>query len=155
MERTAVIAGLILTVVLGGTTPRVAESQQVSDRPAPQPSLDLPADFARVLRDYERHWQAGDEDGLANLFVEEGLIVRRGTWIRGRDTIRNAYQDSSGPLRLRAIEYAGDGDVGYIVGAYGYGEGRPVDDSGLFVLTLRRGADGRWLIVSDLDRGSP
>jgi hypothetical protein len=38
------------------------------------------------------------------------------------------------------------------VGAYGYGESLSVEDMGLFPLTLRRVASGRWLIVSDLDR---
>ena len=55
-------------------------------------------------------------------------------------------------MRLRAIEYAASDGVGYIVGAYGYGENLPVEDTGMFVLTLRRVNGGRWLIVSDLDR---
>jgi ketosteroid isomerase-like protein len=120
----------------------------------PQPSVELPEELAQILRDYERHWSAGEADELSALFVERGLIVRGGTWIRGRDAIRQAYQSASGPLRLRAIKYAADGDVGYIVGAYGYGENPPVDDRGMFVLTLRRDSSGRWLIVSDLDRGA-
>lgn len=120
----------------------------------PQPSIELPDDMARVLRDYERHWVAGNADELAALFVERGLIVRQGTWIRGREAIRQAYQIAGGPLRLRAIEYGSDGDVGYIVGAYGYGEDLPVQDRGLFVLTLERDSSGRWLIVSDMDRGA-
>ena len=120
----------------------------------PQPSVDLPNDLAQVLRDYERHWSAGEADELSALFIERGLIVRGVTWIRGRDAIRQAYQNASGPLRLRAIEYASDGDVGYIIGAYGYGEDLPVEDNGMFVLTLQRDSSGGWLIVSDLDRGS-
>ena len=80
--------------------------------------------------------------------------MRGGARIRGRAAIREAYQDASGPLRLRGIDYAADGDVGFIAGAYGYGEDLPVADSGMFVLTLRREAAGRWLIVSDLDRGA-
>lgn len=120
--------------------------------PDPQPSVDLPADMARVLRDYERNWEAGNARELSELFVEEGLIVR-GSWIRGRAAIEQAYQTASGPLRLRAVEHGSDGDVGFIVGAYGYGDGDDVEDRGLFVLTLRRAADGRWLIVSDMDRG--
>ena len=121
--------------------------------PGSQPSVELPPDLARVLRDYERHWSAGEAQELAALFVERGLIVRDGSWIRGRSAIREAYQSAGGPLQLRAIEYASSGDVGYIVGAYGYGDIRPGDDVGLFVLTLQRGPSGKWLIVSDMDRG--
>jgi ketosteroid isomerase-like protein len=118
----------------------------------PQPSIELPDDVARVLRDYERHWSAGSASELAALFVERGLIVRQGTWIRGREAIQQAYQTSGGPLRLRPVEYAVDGAVGYIVGAFGYGQDLPVEDRGLFVLTLQRDSTGRWLIVSDMDR---
>ena len=95
-----------------------------------------------------RLWKAG---ALASLFVEEGLIVRGG-WIRGREAIRAAYRSASGPLRLRAIEFATDGDVGYIVGAYGYADEGAAEDRGLFVLTLHREPSGRWMIVSDMDR---
>ncbi|MEJ2501964.1 MAG: DUF4440 domain-containing protein, partial [Gemmatimonadota bacterium] len=102
--------------------------------------------------DYESRWSGGDADGLADLFVDDGLIVRGGTWIRGRTAIRRAYQGVGGALRLRAIEYAADRDVGFIIGAYGYGDGLPAEDRGLFVLTLRRNPTGHWLIVSDMDR---
>ena len=120
----------------------------------PQPSIELPGELARVLREYEEYWSTGQEEHLAALFVEEGLIARNGSWLRGRAAIRDAYRSASGPLRLRAVEYATDGDVGFIVGAYGYGDGPSVPDVGLFVLALRRDATGRWLIVTDLDRGA-
>lgn len=155
MGRTHTGALVALGLVLVTTTPFAGLSaQSTPERPEPQPSLHLPSELSRVLRDYEQFWSNGQEEELAALFVQEGLIVRHGSWIRGRDRIREAYRDASGPLRLRAIEYATDGDVGFIVGAYGYGEGAPVEDSGMFVLTLRRHSSGVWLIVSDLDRGA-
>lgn len=133
-----------------GVDALVAQSAPSASQ-TPQPSVELPAELARVLRDYESHWSAGEADALADLFVDQGLIVRGG-WIRGRDAIRRAYQNASGPLRLRAIEFATEGAVGYIIGAYGYGGEPPVEDRGLFVLTLQRESSGRWLIVSDMDR---
>lgn len=151
MGRMVTVVVVVLGLLFVGLTPLRAQAPDPADV-ASQPSVELPDDLARVLRDYEGHWSAGDADALSGLFVEEGLIVSGGSWIRGRDAIRQAYQIASGPLRLRAIEYAVDGQVGYIVGAYGYGEERPVDDNGLFVLTLRRDPSGRWLIVSDMDR---
>lgn len=141
-----VAPALAVLVLAGGAEGQAAQSA------SPQPSIELPAEFARVLRDYESRWRAGDADGLAELFVEHGLIVRDGTWIRGRAAIRNAYRGAGGALRLRAIEHAADGGVGFIVGAYGYGDELPVEDRGLFVLTLRRDSTGHWLIVSDMDR---
>ncbi|MDH3222740.1 MAG: nuclear transport factor 2 family protein [Gemmatimonadota bacterium] len=156
-EGTTMMVGVRVLVLLGalhmGMVPAASGQAPATEvLPEPQPSVELPPDLARVLRDYESHWSAGRADDLAGLFVERGLIVRHGTWIRGRDAIREAYGNASGPLKLRAIEFAADGRLGYILGAYGYGDQRPVEDRGLFVLTLRRDESGRWLIVSDMDR---
>ncbi len=126
---------------------------QDSAAPEPLPSIDLPPDLDRVLRDYERNWQAGNADSLAALFTEDGFVRSRGRWIRGRDAIRAAYGNTSSPLRLRALEYAVENGVGYIIGAYGYGAEVPVPDQGSFILILRRSESGRWLIAADLDAG--
>lgn len=150
------LASLLLVVpgVAPGAVEAVAAQSGDSIAEASPPSVELPADLARVLRDYEGHWERGEADLLSRLFVEEGLIVRDGRWLRGRDAIRRAYESASGPLRLRAIAFGAGGDAGYIVGAYGYGDGVAPRDRGLFVLTLRRESSGRWLIVSDVDRPS-
>lgn len=60
-----------------------------------------------------------------------------------------------GPLRLRALAFAGEDTIGYIVGAYGYGD--TPGDTGKFTLLLRRTPGGPWLIFSDMDNsdGSP
>jgi len=42
--------------------------------------------------------------------------------------------------------------VGYVIGGYARQKGEP--DVGKFTLTLTRRADGRWLIVSDMDNGN-
>ncbi|HSL22421.1 MAG TPA: nuclear transport factor 2 family protein [Vicinamibacterales bacterium] len=42
-----------------------------------------------------------------------------------------------------------DLDAAYIIGGYAGERGKP--DAGKFTLTLRKGANGRWLIVSDMD----
>ena len=54
-------------------------------------------------------------------------------------------------LRLRALAYASADSIGYIIGAYGYGDAP--GDQGKFTLTLRR-VGGKWLIASDMDNGS-
>jgi ketosteroid isomerase-like protein len=145
LRNAALLAALALaapTTVRGQETPA-----------APLPSATLPPEIDRVLRDYERGWRAGDEAALAGLFAEDGFILQNGRPpVRGRANIQQAYAESSGPLRLRALGYATDGSVGWIVGAYGYGEGDA--DMGKFVLALRRGADGRWMIAADIDNSS-
>lgn len=117
MGRTSFAAHVFIGLALVAGAPFHGLSAQTGpERPDRQPSIDLPAELSRVLRDYEQYWSTGEEDELAALFVVEGLIARHGSWIRGRDAIREAYSNASGPLRLRAIEYATGGDVGYIVG---------------------------------------
>jgi ketosteroid isomerase-like protein len=118
--------------------------------PAAQlPSVDLPADLNRVLRDYETHWKARDGAALSGLFTDDGFISR-GPWIRGRDAIRTAYsQSSGGDLRLRAVGYATSDTVGYIIG--GFRDGESPNDGGKFILALRRAPGGEWKIAADLD----
>ncbi|HEX2208708.1 MAG TPA: DUF4440 domain-containing protein [Longimicrobium sp.] len=147
LKSAAFFAALALTFA----APAVVAAQE--EAPAQLPSATLPPEIERVLRDYEAGWRAGDEAALAALFTEDGFILQNGRPpVRGRASIQQAYANSSGPLRLRALEYAADGSVGWIVGAFGYGEGDA--DMGKFVLALRRGADGRWMIAADIDNGN-
>jgi hypothetical protein len=155
MLRISILAlGLTATlgaVVIPGSyraraTKRMPAPSQV---PAALPSVELPAELDRVLRDYERHWKAGNGAALSELFTDDGFIAR-GPWIRGRDAIRAAYSTSSGgDLRLRAVGYAAGDTVGYIVGGFRYGEASA--DGGKFILTLRRAPRSEWKIAADLD----
>ena len=117
------------------------------------PSVTLPPELARVLTGYEKAWAAKDAAALASLFAEDGFVLQRNKPpVRGRDGIANAYAGAGGPLALRALAYAAQGDVGYIIGAYAARAGEP--DDGKFTLTLKKAADGRWLIMSDMDNGN-
>lgn len=124
-----------------------------SRRPPPEalPTIDLPPELERVLREYEQHWRAGDRDALVALFTDDGFVARRGGWIRGREGLAEALQRTSSDLRLRAVAYALDERIAYIVGAYGYGDEASAHDRGMFILTLRRAEGGHWLITADLD----
>ena len=118
--------------------------------PDQQPSIDLPSDVARVLRDYEKAWGSKDASALARLFAEDGFVLPNGrAAVRGRAAIEKHYTGSGGPLFLRAFAYGASGDVGYIIGGYRGQQDGP--DGGKFTLTLRKGSDGRWLIMSDMD----
>jgi ketosteroid isomerase-like protein len=116
------------------------------------PSVELPAELARVLTDYETLYRTGGMK-LAELFTEDGFVLSGGRPpIRGRPGIAEYYGRPGGPLSLRALAYATEGNVGYIIGGYTDQKGNP--DIGKFTLTLRKGGDGRWLIVSDMDNGN-
>ena len=114
------------------------------------PSVQLPPALDRVLRDYERYWRAGDTTGLASIFTPDGFVpTRQAGWVRGADAIRATYRSARGNLILRAHAFATSDSVGYIIGSYGYDN---PNGNGKFVLALRKGADGRWLIAADLDQ---
>ena len=119
-------------------------------QPAQLPSVELPPALARVLTDYEAAWTKGDEGALAALFAEDGFVLPNGSSpVRGRAAIKEFYKDSIGALSLRGLAFATEGSVGYIIGAFSSKKGDP--DGGKFTLTLKKGADGKWLIMSDMD----
>jgi ketosteroid isomerase-like protein len=134
----------------------LASAASAQDAPAAaMPTIELPAELDRVLRDYERAWQAGDVAALAALFTEDGFVTGPGGWVRGSAAIRDRYAGmSGGDLRLRAHAWSTADTVGYIVGSYGYALGPDVTDGGVFVLALRRRPGEGWRIAADIDRSN-
>lgn len=140
----AVIAG----VRAGAQTPQARPDTQTP------PAVSLPPAFDRVLRDYEAAWRDGDGSRLAALFTEDGFAVQSGSPIRrGRAAIADGLTKPGGTLQLTAYAYSSSANVGYIVGGYRYPT--TVGAGGRFVLALRSGPDGRWLIAADLDNSGP
>ena len=140
----ALVMSATISVSLG------AQARPDTAAAAPLPSVELPPDLARVLTDYETEWRRGGA-AVAQLFSEDGFVLSGGRPpVRGRAAIAAHYgSGGGGPLSLRALAYATDGSVGYIIGGYTTERGAP--DMGKFTLTLRKGANGRWMIFSDMD----
>ena len=155
MMRARVPLSALLSLAIGAApgfaaqpTPPAVQGQASRAAATPAPVV-LPPELARVLRDYEAAWRAGDGARLAALFVEDGFAIQSGSPIaRGRAAIAAGITAPGGPLVLEAYVYSTSGTVGYIVGGYRY-EGRD-DPPGRFVLALRL-EGGRWLIGADLD----
>lgn len=145
-----VVAAVVLALV-PVTGPLLGQGVPEPTGPGELPSVTLPPELDRVLRDYERAWRARDAAALASLFAEDGFALQNnGPPIRGRPAIRAAYGNQGGdPLRLRALAFAEGDSIGYIIGAYGYGD--TPSDKGKFTLVLRRARGEPWLIVSDMD----
>lgn len=120
----------------------------------PLPTVTLPPDVARVLQDYARAWQANDPVALSQLFAADGMALPSGQPpSQGAQSIRKAYSQGAGqPLHLRPIAYGASGELAYVIGGWGPAADRP--DFGKFTLVLRRDADGRWFIVSDMDNAN-
>lgn len=114
---------------------------------------DLPDEFAAVLRAYEAAWQAHDAAALTALFTEDGFVLSSGRpLVQGHEAIAQRYARSGGPLALRSLYWEQQGDLAIVLGAYSREVGGP--DVGKFTLTLRRGEDGSWRILSDMDNGN-
>ena len=140
-------AGWLIAVLLwSGTGARA----QTEDAALPGPSIELAPALARVLTDYEAAWSRRDAKALASLFADDGFVLPNGhPPVRGRAAIERYYEGHGGPLALRALAFAEEGSVGFILG--GYTSQRGAHDDGKFTLTLRKDRDGRWLIFSDMD----
>ena len=135
-------------------SPAIAHDAENAKPAQPLPDAALPAPLDRVLRNYEQAWRGGDARALAALFAEDGFVLQSNQPpVRGRTAIEAAYAGQGGsPLRLRALAYAVEGNTGYIIGAYSYGNN--VGDTGKFTLTLKREGDGPWVIFSDMDNSN-
>jgi len=117
------------------------------------PSVSLPAELDRVLRDYESAWSSRSPEALARLFAGDGFVLQPNRPpARGHDDIVRIYAGSGGPLALRALAYATDGNLGYIIGAYTDAEGN--EDHGKFILLVHRAPGGPWQIAADMDNGT-
>ena len=121
-----------------------------STDPLGQDPVPLPPALDRVLRDYEAAWEAGDGARLATLFTEDGFALNNGSLpTKGRNRIAQMLTQPGGDLQLRAFAYAISDSVGYILGGFRYPT--TTGPGGKFVLALRKGRDGRWLIAADMD----
>ena len=144
----------ISSIILLGSLFVVGSFAQDADSYKRLPSIELPAELDRVLRDYEVAWKAGDAEALAALFTNDGFVSSRFGWLRGTEDITKKYANAGGDLRLRAHAYSEAETVAYIIGAYGYGDSAETQDRGKYVLALRKGDNGKWLIAADLDNSN-
>lgn len=129
--------------------PRAAAAQAAW----PLPTVELPPALARVLRDYEVAWKAGDGARLAEVFTSDGFVLSNGELPqRGTAKIAATLTRPSGDLKLVAFAWATADTVGYIVGGYRYPD--TVGPGGKFVLALRKDASGKWRIAADIENSS-
>ena len=156
------LAGVVSSAAFGQQPSSIAPppraAPQIAHLPTPTPapplpSVELPPELDRVLRDYERAWAAQNGEALSRLFTEDGFAMPNGAPpIRGRAALRRSYGRSGRPIVLRALAFATEGTTGHIIG--GFRRRDETDDLGKFILVLRKGKDGRWLIAADIDNSN-
>lgn len=150
MRPPRIALGLLVLWCAAHAAPLGAQAPDAPRPPVPLPAVTLPPALDRVLRDYERAWRARDAAALASIFASDGFVLPNGRpAVRGRAAIRAEYAGAGGPLVLRALHYAVDDTVGYIVGTFATDDAAP--PQGKFVLALRRAPRGEWQIAADID----
>lgn len=116
------------------------------------PVIELPADFARLLRDKERlGGQDKDASALADLYTKDALVLNAlaPAWLRGERAIRFVV-DSTVMNRLLPMAYEESGSTGYIAGTEATVEGSSTQHLSNFLYVLRKGTDGKWRIASEV-----
>ncbi len=154
----AVLATAALAPAVPGQTP-VADHHAHLLSPAtiklvadpPLPTVELPADLARMLQEREKGWN--DKAALAPLFTEDSLVLddREPLWIRGRDKVSDFLSTNfAKPYHITPIAFTVNGSSGTIAGYFT----RPLDNGttryfGHVLMTVQKGADGTWRIAAE------
>jgi predicted TIM-barrel fold metal-dependent hydrolase len=117
----------------------------------PLPTVELPADLARLLQEREKVWN--DKTALAPLFTEDSLVFdqREPLWIRGRDKVAEYLGGNfAKPYHITPIACSVNGSSATIAGYFT----RPLDNGttryfGQVLMSLQKGADGAWRIAAE------
>jgi len=114
-------------------------------QPSP-PAVTVPAVLADMLSAREK---GVDQSGYAALFTPDAMVYaeEQGRWWTGEARILDALANFGAPRRFVPTSYALDGAAGYVAGVLRTASGQ---DTHNFVLGLRKGADGRWRIGSEM-----
>ena len=113
--------------------------------PSP-PAVDVPAELASVLSTREKDV---DQAGYAALFTRDAMVYaeEQGRWWTGEARILDALDNFGLRRRFVPTSYALDGAAAYVAGVLRKESG---EDTHNFVLGLRKAADGRWRIASEM-----
>lgn len=113
------------------------------------PSVSLPPELDRVLRDYETAYARRDSAALAALFAEDGfLLPAGGPPVRGHGSVARVLSLEGGPLSLVPVSYALGDSVAYVIGTFG--AERSAGEGGKFVLALKRRGAEPWRVAADI-----
>ncbi len=153
--RTAIIA--ILATLLGAGCASVADM-----------NFDMPADEAAV-RAHGQTWlaryKAADLEGLMALYEPDAILALHDQPMRrGVDEIRAYFEPGLGKsdvefeLDIEHVEV--HGDQAWLVSKYwlratSKDSGYVYEDAGRSLIVYRRGDDGEWRIVADIDNNTP
>ena len=103
---------------------------------------------------WEAAFNAKDVDALVALYTSDGRVLPpNAEMASGSDAVRTIFGgmiDAGISGELTSIDARVSGDVGYDVGTYTLRVDGEVIDTGKFIETFVRGADGEWRITNDM-----
>jgi uncharacterized protein (TIGR02246 family) len=150
---------LTLGLALGAGTLAAQTAGKAGASPAKAPAgASLASAFAKSARDFEAAVARGDAAGVAALYTEDAILMPPNTpAAKGRAAIQEFFKGmfAQGARNLKLAQTAalGSGANGYEVGTYEFDLGTataPIHDKGKYIVGMRRGADGKWLIANDI-----
>ncbi len=97
---------------------------------------------------------AKDAAGIAALYADDAMVMPpNGAAVSGRAGIQSFWKGMvdqlTGRVTLTRVGGWQGGDAGYEAGTYAAMMGTG-NDTGKYLLTLKKGADGKWLINNDI-----
>jgi uncharacterized protein (TIGR02246 family) len=123
---------------------------------------DTAADAAAIKADsptWFKLYNAGDADGVAGLYAEDGVVLAPGApAVVGRSAIRDLIASDIANSRGAGLTFKGDevtdvgvsGDLAWFTGTFSVTDASGATvDKGKYVTVLRR-ADGKWPIIRDI-----
>ena len=150
--------GLLLVTV----TTALGAAPAVAQQPA-RNAADLAA-IAQAGAEFSQRYMRGDNQGMANLYTEDGVIFPPGRpIIRGRAAIADYWKLQPGVTvvdhKTTADSIIVRGDIAYDYGTFRAQNARDGQAGnpgfGKYVIIWRRQTDGRWLMHLDIWNSSP
>ncbi|MEQ8232259.1 MAG: SgcJ/EcaC family oxidoreductase [Gammaproteobacteria bacterium] len=116
----------------------------------------------RIYADFARCFNAGDVEGLLDLYEPDAVFVTGpGEHVSGREAIREALQgflDTGGRIAFKTRHAVQQGDIALLSNEYTLegtdADGKPFTLTGKTSEVLRRQPDGRWLYIIDHPTGA-
>jgi uncharacterized protein (TIGR02246 family) len=143
---------LLLPATLALVTLAAGPSSCGQRRPGAAPSLSE-RQLEQVMHEYLDAYHHDDPEALARLYATDGLLLPPGRGlVRGREAIRQFWeQGMEAGFQMETLEVRAGVTTGYAVGRYYI----PADDeneaeSGKYVITFARQADGVWRVAADI-----
>ena len=142
-------------VVLFALTVLIAAGLQAG----PDPRSGDTGGLARLQTEWAAAANAKDSARVAALYAENAVLMPPNAPIaNGRPAIQAVWKgmmdENARDITLTAIDRSVSGDLGYEAGTYTLNMGAPggpvASDKGKYLMTVRRGPGGKWLIQNDI-----